>query len=135
MIVVDTSAVVAILLNEPDADGLKRVLDEEADKHISVATVLECCLVMHGKVRASAKVVDRWIDRFIEDAQLVLDIVSIEQLAIAREAHRKYKGMGHSAQLNYGDCFSYALAKSLNAPLLYKGGDFAKTDITSALER
>jgi ribonuclease VapC len=134
LIVVDSSAVVAVLLTEPDAGELRRVLDAEIDKHISVATVLECCLVLHGKVGAGPKKAEVWMDRFLADGQLVLEPVTEDQLTIARKAYLTYgKGMGHPAQLNFGDCFSYALAKSLDVPLLYKGNDFAKTDIKSAL--
>jgi ribonuclease VapC len=76
---------------------------------------------------------DHELDDLIATALSVSDVTSAH-LRIAREAHLKYgKGMGHPAQLNFGDCFSYALAKSLDAPLLYKGGDFAKTDIKSAI--
>ena len=114
---------------------LSRALDAEADKHISVASVLECCLVLQGKVDAGALKIEAWIDRFLAHGQLVLEPVTENQLKIARRAYVAYgKGMGHPAQLNFGDCFSYALAKSLDAPLLYKGGDFAKTDIRSALQ-
>jgi len=134
LIVVDSSVVVAILLSEPDADTFRNTLEAQSDKRISVATVLECCLVLHGKVAANASTVESWIDRFLADSQFALEPVTADQLAHARNAYVAYgKGIGHPAQLNFGDCFSYALAKALGAPLLYKGGDFAKTDIVSAL--
>lgn len=77
---------------------------------------------------------ERWLDLFIATAQMEIHPVSIEQLRIARQAHFEFgKGTGHGAGLNFGDCFSYALAMSLGAPLLFKGGDFAKTDVVSAL--
>ena len=77
--------------------------------------------------------VDEALVEFVGVALRVIDVDG-NQIVIAREAHLRYgKGLGHPAQLNFGDCFSYALAKSLDVPLLYKGDDFAKTDIKSAL--
>jgi len=80
-----------------------------------------------------APVSDEALDQLVARTLTVHDVTA-DLVRIAREAHLRFgKGMGHPAQLNFGDCFSYALAKSLDVPLLYKGGDFAKTDIKSAL--
>ena len=123
-----------MLLNEIDAAQMRRTMAADPDRCISAATVLECCLVLHGKVGTSDKIVECWVDQFLFDGQLVLEPVTTEQLAVSRRAYVTCgKGMGHPAQLNFGDCFSYALAKTLEALLLYKGGDFGKTDIRSAL--
>ncbi len=74
------------------------------------------------------------IDSFFASSRVTIEPIGLEDLQLARDAHIRYgKGTGHPAQLNFGDCFSYALAKRLAAPLLYKGNDFAKTDIKSAL--
>lgn len=134
MIVVDTSALVAILRHEPERDAFLTFLLSEDGPRISAASVLECSIVLRSFKAAPDIEVEASLDRFVEDAKLNIEPVDQSILRLAREAHRRYgKGVGHPAQLNFGDCFSYALAKSLNAPLLYKGGDFAKTDITSAL--
>jgi ribonuclease VapC len=134
LIVVDSSAVVAILLTEPDARELIRQIDADAVPHISAASVLESSIVLRAKSDMAPAQIEEWIDGFFADGNFTIEPVTLDQLAIARRAHMTYgKGTGHPAQLNFGDCFSYALAKSLNAPLLYKGGDFGKTDIVSAL--
>ncbi len=78
--------------------------------------------------------VDAWLEAVLATAPIRLIEVNLDQAQLAREAHRRYgKAMGPSAQLNFGDCFAYALAKSLDAPLLFKGNDFSQTDIESAL--
>lgn len=131
MIVVDSSAIVAILLLEEDAEALLRVLLADDQPTISAATLLETSIVL--RTHPKRAVSDRELDDFVSTALRVSD-VTLDHVRIARDAHLRYgKGMGHPAQLNFGDCFSYALAKSLDVPLLYKGGDFGKTDIKSAL--
>ena len=134
MIVIDSSAIVAMLLNEPEASAIRNVIDAEDDKRISVATVLECAIVLHGKVAMPSDQLEAWLDGFLGDMRVTIEPVALEHLGTARKAYVAFgKGMGHPAQLNFGDCFSYALARSLDAPLLYKGGDFGHTDIKSAL--
>lgn len=131
MIVVDSSAVVAILDLEDDAAPMLNRLLADDEPMISAATLLETSIVLRTRHRAIAK--DRELDELVSTALQVHDVTA-DHIRIAREAHLRYgKGMGHPAQLNFGDCFSYALAKSLDVPLLYKGGDFGKTDIRSAL--
>lgn len=134
MIAVDTSAVVAILLREPERDSFIERLFEEDGRKISVASVLECSIVLRAARRLSETDAERTLDSFLDQAELGLEVVTLDDVRLAREAHQRFgKGTGHPAQLNFGDCFSYALARRLHAPLLYKGGDFIQTDIASAL--
>lgn len=131
MIVVDSSAIVAILDREPDREQILRRLLDDDQPSVSAATILETSIVLRTRHKKLAA--DHELDELVSTALTVLDVTA-DHVQIAREAHLRYgKGMGHPAQLNFGDCFSYALAKSLDVPLLYKGGDFAKTDIKSAL--
>lgn len=130
MIVVDTSALVAILFEEPEQRAFLDAIDIE-QAHLSAANLLEFHMVAAGRYggkRLSA------VDPLIEQAGLIVEPVTLEQLQLARAAFDRFgKGRGHAAELNFGDCFAYALAKSFDAPLLYKGGDFARTDIETAL--
>ncbi|HEY9011449.1 MAG TPA: type II toxin-antitoxin system VapC family toxin [Devosia sp.] len=134
MIVVDSSAIVATFLGEPDASAFAERLFGETDRLISVANVVESSMVIFGKQLGPPEVTEAWLDEFIADAEMTLLPVTLEHAQLARLAFKLYgKGTGHPAQLNFGDCFAYALAKSLDVPLLYKGNDFAHTDIASAL--
>jgi ribonuclease VapC len=131
VIVIDTSVLIAIFVGEPEAESFKFRIAGDDDPTLSAASLLETSIVLRapGGRRAS----DHELDEFVRNN---LRVVAVDeaQVQIARDAHLRYgKGMGHPAQLNFGDCFSYALAKSLDVPLLYKGGDFANTDIKSAL--
>jgi ribonuclease VapC len=128
--IMDSSALVAILTDEPDALALAQVLDRQQTVRLSAASYLETSIVLdkHRDVVLSAK-----LDGLIESAKVVIEPVTPEQARIAREAYRNYgKGSGHRANLNFGDCFSYALAREKREPLLYKGDDFAHTDLRSA---
>ena len=134
MIVVDTSAIVAIYAGENEALAFSDRISADGEPILSAGTLLELTLVLRGLGENSILLADSWIDRLVASAGFRIEHVTETQVTIARDAHRRYgKGMGHPAQLNFGDCFSYALAKSLNVPLLYKGGDFAMTDIASAI--
>lgn len=126
--VLDTSALMAILWREPEAEDFVRLV-ASARNVISAATVLEAHLVMVGRKGLEAA----------DDLQLLLHEIAAEimpfddvQLRIAKQAYEHYGKGRHPAALNFGDCISYALAKSLGEPLLYKGGDFAATDIEPA---
>jgi ribonuclease VapC len=131
LIVVDSSAIVAILAREQDENIFKERIVDDDDPIVSAATVLEASIVL--RTYRKRRVEDEELDLFVAE-NLRVAPVDHEQAQIARDAHLRFgKGMGHPAQLNFGDCFSYALAKSLNVPLLYKGGDFGKTDVESAL--
>mgnify|MGYP001549601215 FL=1 len=134
MIVGDTSASVAISAGENEALAFSDRISADGEPILSAGTLLELTLVLRGLGENSRLLADSWIDRLVVSAGFRIEPVTETQVTIARDAHRRYgKGMGHPAQLNFGDCFSYALAKSLNVPLLYKGGDFAMTDIASAI--
>lgn len=93
--------------------------------------IVETSIVLRGLKKIAPDRAERWLDEFIETAGIRIESVTREQAAIARSAHRRFgKGTGHAAALNYGDCFSYALAKTMNAPLLCKGNDFPLTDVS-----
>lgn len=129
MICVDSSAIVAIVKDEPERARFVRVIDQANGSAMSAANYLEAAMVCEGSVTAPGRV---FFDSEIEILrQLGLAIVSFDeaQAELAREGFRRYGKGRHPAGLNFGDCFGYALAKALDAPLLYKGTDFAKTDL------
>ena len=129
--VIDTSAVVAILRQESGAEGLLRRLTGAGSRRISAASLLETAIVLEGK---SGERGGEQLDLFLARAQIEVAPVTLEQVRIARTAWRRYgKGSGHAARLNFGDCFSYALAQSLGDELLYVGADFAHTDVAHAI--
>jgi ribonuclease VapC len=134
LIAVDTSAIVCIFAGEVEARQFNERITADGEPVISAGTLVELSIVLRTLTATSRLISDDWLDRFLLSANFRIDPVTTEIVALAREAHRRFgKGMGHSAQLNFGDCFAYALAKSLNAPLLYKGTDFARTDVVSAV--
>ena len=124
MIAVDTSVVVAILLAEEDAARYSEVLIATPGAMMAAASYVELCAVM-TKRRGAGVVVE--VDDFIERVGIRIEAVTPEQARIARAAYAEY------GVLNFGDVFAYALAKDKDVPLLYKGDDFGKTDIRSAL--
>ena len=125
--VIDTSAVVAILRQESEAESLLSRLTAAGSRRISAATLLETAIVLEGKAGERG---GEQLDLFLARAQIEVTPVTAEQVRVARKAWRRYgKGSGHAARLNFGDCFSYALAQSLEEELLYKGTDFAHTDV------
>lgn len=132
MIALDSSAIVAILKQESDAGLIARALAEERRLLMSAGSYIECAIVI------SSKLGDRGMEEFRALlAHLRVEIVPVDerQALLGVEAHRRYgRGSGHPANLNFGDCFSYALAKSRNLPLLFKGDDFVHTDIEPALK-
>lgn len=129
--IIDTSAVIAILLDEPDARRFAEAVEGADLRHISAATYLEIGMVIDGRRNPA---LSRRLDEFLAEAGVVIEPVTPEQARIAREAYRDFgKGSGHPARLNFGDCFSYALAKDKTEPLLYKGDDFAHTDVRRAI--
>ena len=131
MTVVDSSAFVAVLRSEPDADRFVLALERTEPLLMSAGTLLEIGTVVLHK-RALEKAADMF--EMISTAQIEIVPVSETQARAAIDAYGRFgKCTRHPAQLNYGDCFSYALAKTSDLPLLYKGDDFAKTDIRSAL--
>ncbi len=131
--IVDSSALVAILRREPEGPLFSAALDTSSTTRISAATFFECALV-----------VDQWksptlsnrLDELIQQFRIEIEPVSVAQARIARQAYRDYgRGSGHPANLNFGDCFSYALAREKLEPILFKGDDFGHTDLRSAVEK
>jgi ribonuclease VapC len=97
---------------------------------MSAANLVEVSIVLRGLKKTVPEKAERWLDDFIKAAGIRIEPVTSEQAQAARLAHLRYgKGTGHGAALNYGDCFAYALAKAMDAPLLCKGNDFPLTDI------
>lgn len=124
--VIDTSALVAIFLAEPERKVLLDLLLQAESRMISAATVLETGIVLEARRGESA---GREFDLFVVRANLLVVPVDSDQTEIARSAWRKYGKGRHPAGLNFGDCFAFALAKFAGEPLLAKGTDFAATDI------
>jgi ribonuclease VapC len=130
-VIIDTSALVAMLRAEADGDVLKRKMHEsETDLRLSAASLLEAAIVIDAN---RDPVLSRELDDLIDLFGIIIEPVTEQQARIAREAYRDYgKGSGHPARLNFGDCFAYALARDRGEALLYKGTDFAHTDVRSA---
>lgn len=129
--IVDTSALVAILLDEPEAPTCARAIEEAGVCRISAANLLEAGIVIDTIGDPIAR---RRFDELVREADVRVELVTAEQAAIGRQAYRDFgRGSGHPAQLNFGDCFAYALAKELAEPLLFKGNDFGHTDVTPAV--
>jgi ribonuclease VapC len=130
-VIIDTSALIAILRAEDDAAAMAYAIEEAAVRRISAANYLETAVVIDS---SRDPIASRRFDELVEAADLSVEPVTREQARIAREAYRDFgKGSGHKAGLNFGDCFAYALAKSAGEPLLFKGDDFVHTDVTPAL--
>jgi len=130
--IVDTSAIVAILRDEPEAESFARAIAGARVRRVSAANYVEAAAIIDANRNPIAS---RRFDDFFREAAFTLEAVTAEQARIAREAYRDFgKGSGHPAQLNFGDCFAYALAKATSEPLLFKGQDFRHTDLTPALE-
>ena len=129
--IVDTSALIAILRDEQDALTYARAIASAPIRRVSAATYVETAAVIDG---SRDPIASRRFDDLLREARFVIEPVTEAQAHIAREAYRDFgRGSGHPARLNFGDCFAYALAKATNEPLLFKGDDFTRTDITSAL--
>ena len=126
--IVDSSALVSIVQREPVAPRLLESLSTCVDRLVSVGTVLETSLVLQGRTGAIADVL---LDDLLRDLELELVPVDLDQLRVARDAARRFGRGRHPAALNYGDCFSYALAMTRGLPLLFVGDDFAKTDVVA----
>ena len=129
--IIDSSALVAILRAETEAPALAAAIRDATDRRLSAANYLEASIVVDSQRNSRAS---RRFDQLIEEAGIVIEPVDEHQVRIAREAYRDYgRGSGHPARLNFGDCFAYALARSRREPLLFKGDDFIHTDITPAI--
>jgi ribonuclease VapC len=130
--IVDASALIAILRGEPEARVCAEAIENAAVRRISAVNFLEAAVVIDG---SRDPVATRRFDDLVKAAEMVIEPVTEEQAHLARAAYRDYgKGSGHPARLNLGDCFAYALARAMGEPLLYKGEDFAHTDVTPALD-
>ncbi len=128
--VIDTSALVAILFNEPERPRFSEAIVADRRRLVSAATLLETAIVVEARRGEPA---GRELDLLLH--RIGADVVAVteEQVELARAAWRRYGRGRHAAALNYGDCFSYALARHAGEPLLYKGDDFTSTDVTSAV--
>ena len=125
--VVDTSALIAIMNNEPERRRFNELIEAATATYVSAASLLEARMVLFARSGDNAVLA---LDAFLLKSGMIVMEVSPRITDIAFDAYRKYgKGSDHEAALNYGDCFSYASAKYLAAPLLFKGDDFSKTDI------
>ena len=127
--IVDSSAVLAILFSEPDARRHAGAIMAASPCRMSVANVLEASIVVE---RRGGDTAAHELDTLLESAEIELVPVTIEHLEAARRAWRRFGKGNHPAALNFGDCFAYALAKATGEPLLFKGEDFAQTDIEAA---
>jgi ribonuclease VapC len=128
--VIDTSAIVAVLLDEARAPSIAQAMERGSLRLLSAANLLEASMVMEGR---KGEVGGRELDLLIYRAGIEIVAVDQDQAEIARLAWRRFGRGRHPAALNYGDCFAYALAKSRQLPLLYLGSDFSQTDIEGAL--
>ena len=129
--IIDSSALIAILRAEPDARLYARRIENASARRLSAANFVEVGLVIDG---TRDPVASRRVDQFISEIGIMIEPVTEQQAHLAREAYRDFgKGSKHRAKLNFGDCFAYALAKDKREPLLFKGSDFSFTDVASAL--
>jgi ribonuclease VapC len=134
MIVVDSSAVIALLAGEPSAPVLAARLAADPNPVMSAATYLEVGTVIAARSPSDRFKAIEFLETFLAEAGIELRPVDEAQARIALDARIRYgRGMGHGGVLNFGDAFSYALAKSLSAPLLFVGDDFTRTDIEPAV--
>jgi ribonuclease VapC len=128
--VIDTSAILAILLAEPEAERFAKAIDSAEACYASAASFLEAAIVIDSRGDAIAS---RELDRFFRRAAIEIVPLTFEQAQIARQAYRDFGKRRHPAGLNFGDCLSYALAKAMDETLLFKGDDFTRTDIVPAV--
>lgn len=129
--ILDTSALIAILRFEPEAHEFARIIERAAQRSISAVSYVETGAVIDG---SKDPIASRRFDELIEAAQITIEPVTDMQARMARQAYRDFgKTSRHPAKLNFGDCFSYALAKTKAEPLLFKGRGFSRTDVKSAL--
>jgi ribonuclease VapC len=127
--ILDSSAVIAILRAEPEAAAMVNMIDRAQDCTISAVSFVEAAIVIDC---GRDPVASRRFDDFFRQAGILVEPVSVHQAEIAREAYRDFGKGRHRAGLNFGDCFAYALAKEKAEPLLFKGNDFRHTDVEPA---
>ena len=129
--IIDTSAILAILLGEADADRYEEAIATASPRRMSVVALLEATMVIESRGGVTA---GHELDVLLDKASVELVPVTPEQAAVARHAWRRFGKGNHPAGLNFGDCFAYALASTTGEPLLFKGDDFGRTDIDPALQ-
>ncbi len=128
--IVDTSAVLAILFNEEDAEIYAQAISKAESRRMSAVNFVESAIVVEAQTKERGS---RQFDAFFRRAGIVIEPVTEEQAHAARQAYTDFGKAHHAAGLNFGDCFAYALAKATGEPLLFKGKDFRKTDLESAI--
>ncbi len=128
--IVDTSAVLAILFGEPDAATYAQAMSEADSLRMSAVNFAEAAIVVEMQTRHPGS---RQFDAFVRRAGIVIEEVTEEQAHTARQAYTDFGKGHHAAGLNLGDCFAYALAKVTGEPLLFKGKDFSRTDLPAAV--
>jgi ribonuclease VapC len=127
--IIDSSALVAILVSEPEGDSLEDALIAAPACEISAVTYVETSIVLDSRRNP---VVSQALDNFLQTTQIGIQPITVQQAKLARQAYRDYGKGRHPAGLNLGDCFAYALAKDKGEPLLFKGDDFRRTDVEVA---
>ena len=128
--IIDSSGLIAILRDEPEAATFAALIEAAENRRLSAASYVETAAVID---RANDPVASRHVDELLAVADIAIEAVTEHQARIARQAFRDFgKGSGHQAQLNFGDCFAYALAKATGEQLLFKGSDFIHTDLEPA---
>lgn len=125
----DSSAIVSILRSEPDAPKFANAIKAAETRRMSAVNYVEAAVVIDSSKDAVAS---RRLDDFFRVSGIVIEPVTVRQAEIARHAYRDFGKGRHKAGLNLGDCFAYALAKEMDEPLLFKGGDFGHTDVDVA---
>jgi ribonuclease VapC len=129
--IIDASAIIAILRDEAEALSFAEAIAAASSRRVSAVSYVEAAALIDG---SRDPIASRRFDDLFREAELVVEAVTEAQARMAREAYRDFgKGSGHPAGLNFGDCFAYALAKIKGEPILFKGDDFSRTDLTSAL--
>lgn len=127
--ILDTSALVAILYREPEAAAFAQRIHDADVCRISVASYVELAMVVESQLGSEGM---RQAEAFLRHARIVIEPVTLDHGELARQAFHDFGKGRHKAGLNFGDCFSYALAKATGEPLLFKGKDFSQTDIPAA---
>jgi ribonuclease VapC len=130
LMVLDTSAVLAILVDEPESASIRRAIEDDPTRLFSAASLLEASIVIETRFGEAG---GRELDLLLYRADVQIVPVDRDQVEIAREAYRRYGKSRNPAGLNFGDCFAYALSRSSGEPLCFKGDDFPKTDVSSVL--
>lgn len=129
--IIDSSVIVAIAIREPERDWFEQVMVNAPIRRMSAGTWMELSAVAARRRLMSAE----WLENVLGTHAIVIEPVSGDQARIGHAAYRRFGiGSGHQAGLNFGDCFSYALAKAMGEPLLFKGDDFTHTDVLKVIE-